>query len=340
VSDQNRHPITALQLSPSLSPSSGGSVGVAGESCALFSNIGVSIVAYWPKGENLRDLIASIIGQVCTVILIDNGGAATTLGPAQRDGITIVDPGSNIGVAAGHNLGIAHIFAHGCSHALLFDQDSLPTGDMIGELLRIEQALIAEGYSVGAIGPKLVSDSDSRLTGFIRFSGLWRQIVSSADADLPVPACRSDFLITSGSLIRREVFERVGLFDENLFIDNVDLEWCFRAASLNFSCYGAIKAGMQHALGDRAIQNPIAPKLILPIHNPTRIYYITRNRILLYTMRHVPLGWKLADFPRMVLKIVFFGLFVPPRLSYLRASLDGILDGLRKRGGRAHSLYY
>ena len=237
--------------------------------------------------------------------------------------IVIVDPGGNVGLAAGHNLALSHIFASGCSHALLFDQDSLPQGDMLGELLRIEQGLVADARTVGAVGPALVAGGDDRMTGFIRFSGLWRRILTCADADLPVPACRSDFLITSGTLLRREVFERVGLFDESLFIDNVDIEWCCRAASLGYSCYGAVEARMQHALGDRTMRNPIARNLILAIHSPLRIYYITRNRLLLYSMPHIPLGWKLADFPRMVNRL-FFG---------AAASLRASLAESRRRGG-------
>ncbi len=301
---------------------------------AAYSNVGVSLVVYKPEAAALCNLLAAIAAQVGMVVVIDNGGAAAAIGAAQRVGVVIVDPGGNVGVAAGHNLALSHIFAAGCRHALLFDQDSLPQGDMIGELLRIEGALLAAGRAVGAIGPLLVT-ADGRLTGFLRFSGLWRHILAGADADLPVPACRSDFLITSGTLLRREVFERVGPFDESLFIDNVDLEWCCRAASLGFACYGAVEARMEHALGDRMLLNPLGRRLIPTVHNPLRIYYITRNRLLLYAMPHVPLGWKLADFPRMLAKIVLFGLLVPPRLRYLRSSLAGIRDGLRGRGGKA-----
>ena len=299
---------------------------------AAYPNVGVSIVAYKPEAEALQRLLAAIAGQFGAIVVIDNEGATAAIGAGGHDGIDIIDPGGNIGVAAGHNLSLLRIFAAGCSHALLFDQDSLPQGDMVGELLRIEQALLADGRAVGAIGPMLVA-ADDRLTGFIRFSGLWRHIPRRGDADLPVPACRSDFLITSGTLLRREVFERVGPFDENLFIDNVDLEWCCRATSLGFACYGAVEARMEHALGDYTLHYPLARRLIPTVHNPMRIYYITRNRLLLYSMPHVPPGWKLADFPRMVAKIVLFGLLVPPRLRYLRASLAGFLDGLRGRGG-------
>ncbi|MBI3524589.1 MAG: glycosyltransferase family 2 protein [Betaproteobacteria bacterium] len=305
------------------------------DSRAPYAHVGVSIVAYQPQAETLVKLLEAISSQVRTVVLVDNGGAAEAVGASRCGHIVILDPGCNVGLAAGHNLALARIFAAGCSHALLFDQDSVPQGDMLGELLRIEQRLTANSHSVGAVGPLPISEGDSRTTGFVRFSGLWRDILSHADADLPAPACRCDFLITSGTLLRREVFDRVGPFAESLFIDNVDLEWCCRAGSLGYEIYGAAEARMQHALGDRLMLLPVAGKRALVIHNPLRIYYMTRNRLLLYRMPHIPLGWKLADFPRLVIKTLLFGLLAPPRLRYLRATLAGMLDGLWGRDGPA-----
>src|SRR5690606_27148133 len=39
----------------------------------------------------------------------------------------------------------------------------------------------------------------------------------------------TDMLITSGSLVNLAVFQKLGGFDENLFIDEVDFEYCLRA---------------------------------------------------------------------------------------------------------------
>lgn len=309
--------------------------GVAGiVSDCRYPRVGVSIVAYRPQAQALRRLLAALVGQVGIVVLVDNGGAVAAVGDL-LDNIVIVDPRGNIGVAAGHNLALLRIFGAGCSHALLFDQDSLPQDDMIGELLRIEQGLIKAGFVVGAIGPQLVAEGNGRLAGFVRFSGWRPQVSASADTNLPVPARHCDFLITSGMFLRRDVFERVGPFAESLFIDNVDVEWCYRAASLGYLCYGAVDARMLHAIGDRSMPISFARERTLVIHNPLRIYFMTRNRLLLYRMPHVPAGWKVADFPRMVIKIVAFGLLVAPRLRYLRAALSGIVDGLKGQGGPA-----
>lgn len=305
-----------------------------------YPQVGVSIVAYRPEAETLHRLLAALAGQVGVVFLVDNGEAATRLGAidgglgALDGGVVVIDAGGNLGVAAGHNLALTRIFGAGCSHALLFDQDSLPQGDMIGELLRVEQGLLDGCHDIAAIGPQVIAKEDGRHAGFVRFSGLRPSIRFDADADQPVLASRCDFLITSGTLLRREVFERVGPFAEDLFIDNVDIEWCYRAASVGYGCYGAVDARMLHSLGDRLMAVPFTRRCLL-IHSPLRIYFITRNRLLLYRMPHVPRNWKLADFPRMVMKIMLFGLLVAPRRRYLSAALAGIIDGLKGLGGAA-----
>ncbi len=302
------------------------------------SRIGVSIVAYRPEAQALNLLLEALAPRHGEIVVVDNGGAAAVISSGLRDRIVLIEPGENVGVAAGHNLAIAQIFAKGCSHALLFDQDSLPLEGMIDQLLQEEQALLSAGHAVAAIGPIHQSAVDGEPSGFVRFSGCRPQVIRHADADLPGASCRCDFLITSGTLLRREVFDIVGPFDESLFIDNVDVEWCYRAASYGLYCHGAVKARMRHALGDRAIRIPFSRRQLV-IHSPMRIYFITRNRWLLYWLPHVSLGWKLADFPRMLIKLMAFMLFVPPRSRYLKAGFAGLRDGIRRKGGAARASY-
>ncbi|END16895.1 putative rhamnosyltransferase domain protein, partial [Escherichia coli P0301867.8] len=40
--------------------------------------------------------------------------------------------------------------------------------------------------------------------------------------------------MSSGSLTKVDVFKKIGLFDEDLFIDYVDYEWGWRALEKNF----------------------------------------------------------------------------------------------------------
>jgi rhamnosyltransferase len=69
------------------------------------------------------------------------------------------------------------------------------------------------------------------------------------------------------------------------------------------------------------------------IHKPLRLYYIMRNRVLLYGRKETPAVWIAQDLPRLVLKFFGTALFVAPRLRYLRMMVCGLLDGVRGRTG-------
>lgn len=313
---------------------------------ALLAGVGACVVA-WQPGQALLTLLHLLLEQLEQVVLVDNGGAAALLANAlsampgepglshaQRARLQLLSPGRNLGVAAAHNLGLQHLFAQGCRQVVLFDQDSLPAADMLQRLVEAQQGLLAAGLTVAAVGPRHHAAQDGEPAPFVRLARGRVQLVQRADAELSLAACRCDFLITSGCLIDKAVVERVGLLDESLFIDNVDIEWCYRAAARGLHCYGVLDAGMRHALGDRRQRLPLLHHEIV-IHSPVRIYYMMRNRWRLYAMAHVPLAWKLADIPRMLAKQLIFSLLITPRGRYLRAGVAGLVDGLLGRGGPA-----
>jgi len=69
------------------------------------------------------------------------------------------------------------------------------------------------------------------------------------------------------------------------------------------------------------------------VHSPSRIYYMTRNRIMLYQRRYMPLKWKLKDLFRMLAKFAATMAFMAPRLEYLRMTIWAIRDAIAQRGG-------
>lgn len=89
--------------------------------------------------------------------------------------------------------------------------------------------------------------------------------------------CKS--LITSGSIIDLKTFREIGPFDENLFIDFVDAEYCFRSIEKGFKIIKFLNIPMHHSLGE--IQTRISLKNLKPskrsFHSPARLYYMLRN---------------------------------------------------------------
>ena len=83
--------------------------------------------------------------------------------------------------------------------------------------------------------------------------------------------------------------------------------------------------------GDDVVRTPGG--FPIRVHSPVRLYYMHRNRVRLYSRPYVPLAWKVHDFGRMIVKLGLLMVFVPQRLSRLRAVVRGLGDGVRQRGG-------
>jgi rhamnosyltransferase len=80
--------------------------------------------------------------------------------------------------------------------------------------------------------------------------------------------------ISSGSLLSMECIKNVGPMCEELFIDYVDFEWCWRALKLGYKIVSVPNIVIEHTLGDK-IQ--IIGNRKIALRNRVRYYYIIRN---------------------------------------------------------------
>ena len=86
-------------------------------------------------------------------------------------------------------------------------------------------------------------------------------------------------LITSGSIINLSNYKDIGDFDENLFIDFVDTDYCFKSILKGYKIILFPNIYMHHKIGTASKQ--ISLKTFRSshrsIHSGTRLYYMTRN---------------------------------------------------------------
>ena len=136
---------------------------------------------------------------------------------------------------------------------------------------------------------------------------------------------RADFLITSGTLLIVKHLTEIGEMKESYFIDNIDLEWSFRAKAKGFDLIGTDAAVLYHMIGEHSA-NPLVHAGLMAQHNPSRIYYSSRNRTHLYRVSYSPLGWKIRDRIRFFLKAAWLILCSSERRQYWRNIRSGIRD--------------
>ena len=275
------------------------------------------IVTFNPDLERLGRLVTQMRGQCDAVVIVDNASAADhrpklslLAGGAE---VTLVENVNNEGLGSALNSGAKRARSLGATHFLFCDQDSIPEPNMVAGLMRALEK--HADLSVAAVGPEWY---DARTKQ--------RSLTTGESGE-------ADFLITSGMLVAADVFSRVGPFDEDLFVDSTDREWCFRAKSMGYRLVTVAGSGLAHQLGDRPIR--LFGRVLegWAHHSPRRLYYMMRNRVLLYRRSYVPLRWKCYDVFRAFGKFFVFSIFIGPRGTNARWMLAGLRDGLRGKTG-------
>ncbi len=290
------------------------------KSCAI-------VVTYQPDITALLKLLGQL-NKETDFIVIDNGSPEID---RLAESITVynrcrelVRLDENEGLARALNIGIKWAIDSNRDYVFLFDQDSslcdLFVSRMIGAY---HDANEHSEKGIAALGPRIINPQTMRQTSFKLFNRLMlRSDRLFADSSTHFIA---DFLITSGTLLIVKHIEDIGNMKESYFIDNVDLEWCFRAKSKGYDLIGTDDAVLYHAIGERSM-SPLVRAGIMAQHNPARTYYSSRNRTHLYSAAYSPLGWKLRDMIRFSLKASWLLLSSQDRKTYWKNIRSGIKD--------------
>lgn len=289
------------------------------------------VISYCSDPDRLVKMFDRLLEQVTKIVWVDNGssGAQRQLKcslPSERIHAILLH--TNQGIGAAQNHGIEWALAHGATHVLLMDDDSLPDPRMVHHLLRA----LAIDPLAGAVGACYADPRrDTGRTPFCQVQGLHLRWFPCDD---PQKVWQVDHLIASGCLIPADVLRRVGLMRADFFIDWVDTEWCLRAGQMGYRFYGVCAALLEHNLGDRVAK--VLGREI-PLHAPWRHYYQSRNFLLMLRSLNVGAAIKFHMAYRQFKRFIVFSTLVPSRWRYFRMWILGAWHGIC---GRSGALFY
>lgn len=277
------------------------------------------IVCYRPDVPALVRLCRNILLDGSKVILVDNTEVPYLESSMVPEGCRLITLGFNSGIAHAQNIGVAEALAAGAAVLLFFDQDSKVAPGFLNSLLGSINAGIPE-----IVSPLCVDDVTGSAEPAMRVNRYgFSMMVHDADARARYPV---DIVISSGTAVTREVFATAGTFDEELFIDYVDAEWCLRCRSRNIPIYVAPTSVMRHSVGSGRIR--VGP-FSLVVHSPARCYYQIRNSFLLFRRPHVPRVFALKQLLVSISSRFILLFFVKDRFSYLKSYLFAVRDGIK-----------
>lgn len=193
----------------------------------------VIILNYNGKGvllDGLRSLLKVKYSNFETV-LVDNASGDDSLEEARRafPGMTIIKNSQNLGFAAGNNVGIKYALERGADYVLLLNNDTLAMPDFLETLVEAVQ----KDPKIGLASP-VVLDGEEK----IWFSGGkidWLGMKAiPCRKDIKKNNSRSAFLSGCALLVKKEVFKKIGLLDEDYFLYYEDTDFSVRARRAGF----------------------------------------------------------------------------------------------------------
>jgi GT2 family glycosyltransferase len=195
--------------------------------------------------------------------------------------VTYLCTGQNLGFSGGVNVGIRAALERGADAVLLVNSDVILPPDCVQQLERA-LARIPRGGIVGPVvaarsAPAVAASlgmSYNTTTGRMRHQGVGERLPLPfsfrGSAGLSEPDGAVDAVSACAMLISREVFDAIGLFDEDYFFSFEDLDFCLRATRAGFATVLENQAVAYHE-GSRSIGAAA----------PERLYFAARNHLLL-----------------------------------------------------------
>jgi GT2 family glycosyltransferase len=198
------------------------------------------VVAYNAPAQ-LSDCLAAL-GRQLPVTVVDNSSSAEVAALVERHGAVYVDPGSNLGFAAGVNVALGRLEGQHVD-VVLVNPDAIVTPGALRTLHAFLQQ--EENIRVAAVSPRLVDSENTEQRLAWPFPTPARMCAEALGLGR-LPA-RARFLVGAVLLLREEAIADVGLFDERFFLYAEEADWQRRACQRGWTSAVCAEAVAHHA---------------------------------------------------------------------------------------------
>lgn len=267
----------------------------------------VCITVLYNPDSDVVENVKKCHGLVGKIILVDNSSDNNGKMFNDMKDVEYIPLMDNKGIARAINIGIENSDE---KYILTMDQDSTISIDLINAYLHFLNNY--DTPKVAALTPQY--DTDRR--HIEKGTGTEKVLLS----------------MQSGTLFKRSTFDKIGLFDEALFLDVVDWEYFLRIDKFGLQTLQVKDAILVHRPAITRVANFGFLKLKYGTASPLRYYYQGRN--LLYTGKKYKNYKMYMTFVVKWLKIV---LLFDNKTEYLRLFKQGVRDAKAGKLGKYES---
>lgn len=212
--------------------------------------------------------LSGVRAQVSGMVVVDNGSTAEELAPLRQAAselhFQLIENGENLGIAEALNRGVASAKEQGFPWVILFDQDSRITDGFLDAMFETWEAH-PQREKIASLHPRHVECGTAI-----------EPIIKRAPDGGPFVS------ITSGALMPEWIFDRIGYFASEYFIDEVDTEYCLRIRAAGYILADSRGALLLHSVGQPRYASLLGFRFRPTHHNAIRRYYMSRNRIAVF----------------------------------------------------------
>lgn len=219
------------------------------------------------------------------VIVVDNASGDSIEGRIQKfPQVIFIQNKENLGYTGGNNIGIKKALEVGADYVFILNPDTVVEENAISELVES-----VEEYNAGISNPKIYFDGSKKIwfagkrLDTANVLGIHRGVNEQDHGQYDQEEEMED-ATGAAMFVRKEVFDKIGLFDERYFLYYEESDFVYRAREAGFKVMYTPKAVIYH-------KNAQSTGLGSALQD----YYITRNRML-FASKFLPFRTRFALF--------------------------------------------
>ncbi len=247
----------------------------------------VMIVLNWNRASDTIECVRSLEHLAYSnveIVIVDNAsidGSGKVL-EATFPRLKVMRNSENLGYAEGNNVGIRYALERDAAYVLLLNNDTVVDKALVSDLVEAME----RDPRVGVVAPTIYDYSEPSKIWFAGASIDWSTGQSphiglgEHDRGQCAGVLDVDRVTGCAMLVKRAVFERIGLLDPDFFLYYEDVDFCVRAgrAGYRIACVRSAKVWHKESSSTGA-------RDLSDLH----LYYETRNR-LIFLSKHIGIG--------------------------------------------------
>lgn len=255
------------------------------------------------------------------IIVVDNNSTDNSIEHLEKiDGITFIKSKKNLGFSGGNNLGINYAIKKGAKYIMLLNNDT----EIETNSITIMKKTLEENNLLGIVGSRIMYYDNKKIINYCGGNINWNrgttihQNYKKEFDDKIEKFFYTEFVTGCSMMIKREVFEKIGLLPEEYFMYYEDVDFCVKVKEVGYKLGVCADSVIYHKVSSASGGED----------SPFSIKWMTRNRMIFinkykkYTNGYFTIMFFYITRILKIIKNFFIG------KKYInKAIIEGIKDG-------------